>query len=356
MNYRKVEKVANNPQCVQSGVWYANDHYQAMKIVRDMPKYKASAAKLYEYFVNHKSYAIGYVSPKFFEPIEDTNPEMRSPMFGNKRPLQFLVKKDVIPSEALKAAASGLSLIDCGIFCQINRYGSLLDHLGEKKFNILFGSSSKGQRMNIGYSKDDNNPMRYFVEFTWHAQTYDLFKYAGKQIPPLITGTLGARNVTVGQIVSIRGAENHRTKHPWNHNCSYNMICVEDKPGKQAFVSLGVTASSEQQMNALLTKDYNLPTRWDDKAPELRIAEGVQLSMEYAEHTITALDPEKMEGFQCGSIQEFKVDLILDLINLPEDQVSMEFVRNHRSQKRNMLNIEEVYNSTRLFYWDSVNN
>ena len=45
---------------------------------------------------------------------------------------------------------------------------------------------------------------------------------------------------------------------------------------------------------------------------------------------------DSVEGYDPNSVQFFKTDLIQDLINLPLEQVTMGFVRNHPLNKQSM--------------------
>lgn len=349
---RNMDDLICNPSFIYTGIWYPNRHFEAMKKLLVMKDYAEEARKIYDYFLKNYAYTIGYVNPEYFDPIPETLPERKVTYMGGLRSLHFLVRQDVLPSVAIKAALIGPTLIDCGVACQIARYGALLDRLGERKFNIIFGSSSKGQRMNIGYLIDDDlQPMRYFVEFTFESILYGMVHNSNHGEKEVMVGKIGARNIKVGQLVQIRGVATHWLKHPWDENGSHNLICCQDTPGEQLFLGLGTKdeGAREVEIGEGFVKKYNKPTDWDNKLPEMQTEQNREISKPYAAHKVDALYSEKMEGFDCGSIQEFKVDLIQDLIDLPEDQVSMDFVKRHHSQKQEH-NLAKMNGRMRQFY------
>lgn len=306
-------------EAVRHGVWYPSVHYQAVRSLGN----EQSALK--KHFSDLSAHACGYVPRNFFTHIVDSG----NHAFKGRRIMHFMLGEGAIPSEAMKAAKEGLSVIDCGVACQIARYGALLDVLGERKFNILFGSSPRGQRMNIGYKVDDHlQPMQYFVDFT-RAAKEAVYRFQLNSNPEKITGEIGNRPIALGQMVEIRGVLTHRQKHPWKANSGYNLFCSDDTPGNQQFIGLGIKGS-EKELNAHLLNSYNEAFSWDVIPEELRSQESQYIADQFKNDQAECLDIYYNEGFNLGSMQDFKLPLIEELIKLPEDQVSMDFVRNFK--------------------------
>lgn len=163
---------------LQKGIWYAYDLLVACKKVNEMG--------IYNFIKKDNKQLIGHLPADYFDRIPGNS--------GIKlkfRTWEFIAKSTVIPSAALQAAFNGLSIIDCGMACQMARYLALRDIIGELKFNRLFGKEV-GQRINIGSNEDKLQPMRYFV--CYFAKSDDF----GPETP-------GNRSVVVGDLVGFRG-------------------------------------------------------------------------------------------------------------------------------------------------------
>ena len=121
---------------LQKNMWYGPDLLEACK--------KCNQIKMVEFLMKGNKLLSGYASNKYFSTIPDSG------NFTGARVMHLIAKKDVLPADTLKAAVAGLTICDCGMACQIARYGALLDVLGEEKFNRLFGKEH-GQPINICY-------------------------------------------------------------------------------------------------------------------------------------------------------------------------------------------------------------
>jgi hypothetical protein len=313
------EGFKTDKRALTEGVWYPFSHWKAVESID-----QAATKKLMEFLAATHSHVCGFANRKFFQNI----PDFTSSGFKGYRIMHFVLKDNVLPTDAIKSVRLGLSIIDCGMACQIARYGALLEVLGEKKFNILFGNSNRGQKMNIGYLVDDHlQPMKYFVRFS-EAAIESVVRQNYKKKPEKIQGEMGNRPVKVGELVEIRGVATHRQKHPWTENAGYNLICSDDTPGKQRFIGLG-TEGTEEEIVKQLVAGYNKNFQWSDIFPGLKNAINQAIANKYKDHQVTGLDEKKDEGFNSGSMQHFNLSLIQDLIDLPEEQVSMAYVRNH---------------------------
>lgn len=309
-----LQKYHEDHKYLQKNIWYAEDLVKACQASRE--------PKMVDYIKRENKQFIGFLPHKFFDRIPENGGKLKF------RAWHFIAKSSVLPSEALKAALQGLSIIDCGMACQMARYGALLDILGENKFNRLFGKQV-GQLMNIGlWGYDTLQPMRYFVAFT--EATY---KNA--------TGEVGNRPVKVGQLVGFAGVKTYSFKCPYGPWKALSTVCIKDTPGEQKFVGLGSgpDGMTESEICQTLLDKYNQ----DEEDPYLLAPDNDKMVMniklletvgdkDMAASIRKKLFPpaEKVEGYNSQTPEDFIAEIIQDLIKLPLEQVSMDFVRNHR--------------------------
>lgn len=285
---------------------------------------------MFDFIKKENKQLIGYVSPKFFDKI----PEKDKLKF---RTWHFIAKPNVLPSDALKAAIKGLSIIDCGMACQIARYGALLDILEENKFNLLFSKNVLGL-INIGHRDSDHlQPMRYFVDFT-------------KAVDKNIVGEIGNRPVKIGQVVGFEGVKNYTFKYPYGQWKASNAICINDTPGEQKFVSLGTgpEGKTEAEICQNLLDNYNkheedlfIMAPQGDKMVDHTNKMISLFGKEAMNSSMKNLFPlaTKVEGYNSQTPQDFIVEIINDLIKLPLEQISIDFVKNHPA---NSNRIEDI--------------
>lgn len=303
-NQKAVNGYRTDKHYLQKGIWYVTDLRKACIEMKQQAMLK--------FLESNDKWVVGYAPPKYFSRIPDSS------NFTGSRIMHFIAKKDVMPAEALKAAVAGLTIGECGMAYQISRYGALLDVLGEDKFNRLFGSEV-GQPINIGYMVDDAlQPMRLFVDFTQKAKMNK-------------AGTENNRPIEIGQGVLIRGAKDFNLKKPFDHRQSHNALCCDSTPGHQRFLSLGSNeeGESEEEYHQKLLEGYNCPQDPLFIVPDSMKATFKQLcpTMELLKnHTVTEID-----GYDPGSVQDFKIDLIKKIVKLPLEQVSMAFVNEYNS-------------------------
>lgn len=292
------QKYSENASCIEKGIWYPFFFLEACN---------HHNPRILKYVKDNKWQLKGYMPAQFFDRIPDNNVPLKC------RVWEFLAKPDVLPSDALKAAIQGLSIIDCGMACQLARYIALLEVLKEDKFNRLFGRQV-GQLMNIGHrTYDELQPMRYFVDFTKAADSIE-------------EGVMGNRPVKEGELCGFEGVPEYELKYPYMGWQTVNVICINAKPGEQRFVGLGIPPEGETEVelcNRLLDK-YNKEENYALFAPKELPIEFVQMWAK--------LHPQKateVGGYHPGTSEGFLVEVIRDLVKLPLEKVSMDFVKNH---------------------------
>jgi hypothetical protein len=251
----------------------------------------------------------GSAPTKFFDVIPQQG-------FPNRIPMHFIAKKNVTPSDAVEAAIQGPTIGECGMAVQLTRYAALLDVLTKPKFDKLF--STPGHQVNIGYIRDDERqPMRLFVDFT---------KRASEQK----SGSPNKRPLKVGQIVLFRGVENYRDKHPFGVGGSLNAICINAKSGEQRFTNLGLDPKgvTEAEIATWLLDEYNQ----DADHPFSLFPDAYHvylLAQNPRQASLKKRKAEKTLGYDRGSPQRFKLEVVQELINAPLDKVSMDMVVQH---------------------------
>lgn len=298
------------------GVFYPVDLIHLLEDLRNQGSWQANllleGARRQGFFID------GWVNPNYFDPIDVAH--------GQTRCFRFIAKDEVTATAALKAAKTGLRILDCGAVCQIALYDALLQQIGSDKFDKLF-SNKHGQKLNIGFRDDDLQPMRYFCRFT---------DAAIQQIP----GEVGHRNVRVGDVVSFNGVKDYRKKHPNEMGANYNVVCIDATPGSQKYVGHGLPAegATEEQIAALMVDEYNKEPDHFSRVP----LEGIPMLMALLKmrdllstgnlehHKVEAAQPlTRVSGFDIGSPMALRADVVAALVERPLHQVSMDFVRTH---------------------------
>jgi uncharacterized protein (UPF0305 family) len=296
-NKEAMDNYKKDKTLIQKNIWYAEDHLKACESL---------SPKMTAYIRKNKFQVTGRLNPNYFDITKDEK----------QNHMHYIAKKTVLASDALMEAIKGLTIIDCGIACRIAQYGALLDVLEIDKFNRLFGSAV-GQSMNLNSTDgSDLQPMMYFVEVTFSA-----FK--------LGVGKIGNRPIKKGQTGAIEGADNYTDKFPFGIGGNMNVTCYDDTPGKQTFLGLGLNpeGESESEICEWLLKDYN-----QIKNPFFRSA--VKDHWEPSE--VKAIEKEvskkfppakQVKGFNSESVEDFKAEIIYDLIEMPLEEVTMDFVK-----------------------------
>lgn len=309
------------------GIWYPLDYIKALG---------AGNPTRYNYLREKGHLVNGWMPNQFFVPIY-------SPIGPNtfrRRAWSFLAKKDVLPTDAIEAAKQGLSILDCGATCQIARYDALLQVLGAEKFNRLFGSAH-GQRINVDYEIDDEmQPMRYFVDFT----------LAVKNQAP---STLDQRLIQVGQLVLFGGVPKYYQKHLSGMGANYNVICSDATFGRQRYVGHGLPSEgvSEEELALLMVREYNAKPDHYSRVPKEAIGQMEEIVEQgrvdtLANDRISEKTPlSRVRGFDPNSSQDFCIELIKDLIELPVNRVSIDYVKTHPKAIR-----ERIYSTSEIMW------
>ncbi len=304
---------------LDGGFWYPNEYFAALKACKQQ--------KRLEYFIKNGSFYHGYPNtPKTgFESIPDYNTPKVSPT--GKLAASFIHTSRTIPAaKALQALQQNLIFGDCTQFCQVGQYQALLEVLGEERFNKLFFSDPEN-RMIIANYMLNGNPLFVFLSVL------------------NVGGEKGFRHVDIGQRIGFSNHQYYVLKHMNGEAGRYNAICVDPTPGAQKFVSLGTPAEglTEDQMLHFMTEEYNSePVDFSFFTAEIakKIIDGlhVQIVMKANMLKHDKITPAENAANQAGFTSQ-TVDFYLDIVelalNTPLEQLSIDFLREHRERLEN---------------------
>lgn len=201
---------------LSKGFWYPTQYCQALE--------KFKQKERVEWMIKKGAPFHGFM-PKTFTPIEDAS-------LPTKRKLdQYRITKGVLPSVALKSIQNSICLIGCGTARDIAVYRTLLDLLGEEKFDLLFASDSSTP---LQLGTNDNPCKRLF-----------------KRVELLSSDTLRP-----GDFCHFSNIQHYIPKHPFGPTRGYNVICK----GNFQFLGLGLKPEclATDVENALLD-GFNAP-------------------------------------------------------------------------------------------------
>lgn len=281
----------------KTGIWYCVDLFGSLT--------EAGQKELLKDFQSDNQYLAGIAPFSHFDRMVDEN--------GYAAQNHFIAKKNVKASEAMDAVLSGLTVIDCGAACQLARYATIREVLGDEKFNQIFNENAP---INIGYDIDDvRQPILPFID------------YCDKSNDEKNVGKRFDRPVKLGELVFLKGVPEGSFKKPlgvWN---AFNVICSDPTPGNQKFVGMGLDPAGESELDIYrkMIKNHNLeedPFKWIDPLTRPAYEEAYPYARMLKDHT-----SKSVEAFQAGSQQFFNIRLIHKLKQTPLENVSMDFVR-----------------------------
>lgn len=217
----RISAFDSNPSTLEKGYFYANNYFLALK--------KLGLESKVESLRKDDAFYHNFTSSKYFEP----NYRFVS---GYKVAQGFKIKQGVTPSEALKELGNSLCLIDCGEACQIAYYQTLLEAIGEEKFDILFKASSKTPLTICFFLPNPLSPLlRYMPSFG----KYDLKK---------------------GDIAYFTNIPDYDKKHLLGeHGGLFTVVSSEHDEEPVKFASLGLKAegSTLEELTEVFRTEYN---------------------------------------------------------------------------------------------------
>lgn len=280
---------------IEAGAFYAEEYYELLE-KGNQEKHKAFLKEI-------GSFYHGYISPKHFCSLKDKD----SPT-GTQG---FKIKKDVLPSEALKAAQIGLWITNCAHVIDLAYYEALRQALGDEKFNYIFAYETK-----TPLSIHGTNPLI-------------IFRASPQKSKPL-----------KGQIVYIESAyENQYNLYDLKHHYTgeskgFNLLCSD--PEKQKYIGFGLNPSgvTKEEVSEKLRKEYNKkpldPLSIMTSEVVKKITESLVVSKatieSYKHHTLSVKEFKERDGGKIKEISDFNIELIDQLAkdSLDEARTRME--------------------------------
>ncbi len=205
------------------GIFYMEEYFKALG--------ERNQTARIDWFKNKNSFFNGYLSHKHFDPIPENN------SVSGKKVCCFVIKNNVLPSDALREAKEGLSLLGCGEVCQIAQYCAIKAVLGDDKFNALFAANTKTPLI-IG--NDDRNPI-------------------GKLRNYMVIKNASASDIKKGDVVYVQNAGTYLFKFIKGEVAGFNMICVEESFDFPKCTSLGLNPDGNTfpELDEILISEYN---------------------------------------------------------------------------------------------------
>lgn len=166
--------------------------------------------------------------------------------FDKIAPYTFQIKQGKKPSEALLSFLKGPTIADCGNATTACYYKSILDFIGEEKFNDFFTSPPFLFSISLHGVTDPTSPISKLVKYTEAARQN-------------IEGIPGKRPLKVGEECHFAGVKWYANKHPAGSGGGWNVIYMGDnEKGQQLFMGHGFSKPlTEREIDQKLIRDYN---------------------------------------------------------------------------------------------------
>ena len=221
---------------IESGIWSADIFFKACQYYRKETTLKVS------YLIDNNNFIEGCASKSYFEHVRD-------PKTNLQVPYTFRVKKDVLPSKALKSFFENFSICDSALLYSIALHKAFLDLLGKFRFNYLFQGE---HRMVIGDTENlfAINPNDYSL-----INRLVLFQSRRENLD----------GVKPGSLCYFRGVTDFSKKHRFGFGKEMYTICVDSTPGKELFIGFGLDLRGEsgEAIRKKMLNAYNTPPSWD---------------------------------------------------------------------------------------------
>lgn len=207
---------------LSGGIWYPHDYFNALK--------KFQLSERISWMLEGASFN-GYACRDSFELLNDSKV-----VFLNG----FVIKKGVLPSEALQNLDRDICLSGCGVLCDIAANKALKQLLYSSKFDILF--------------KDD---FRLAADET--STVAKIFK-------SVLVRT--ENEIKKGDIVYFSNTSTYLMKHPVGFFGGGNAICCQANPHRYLRLGLPPEGVSRQEMEKNLWRELNADRVDDSFLPD----------------------------------------------------------------------------------------
>ncbi|CAF23955.1 hypothetical protein [Candidatus Protochlamydia amoebophila] len=293
---KRLQGYENNVECLNGGIWMPNAYFKALDEKKKITRLKYMVSK--NYFDHFYS--------KDFEAIPSADAIHKTGFVK----YQIRIKKGVSPSEALKSAQRGPTLVDCATVCQIGQYQALLEVLGEEKFNYLFGHETGSPLVLCSYAID--NPLMPFLR-----------QYTIKNSEKW---PINEVNLEKGWRVVFNNVSKYNIKHGMRGDAvSFNVICFDTTVDKEKFIGFGLGGKevTEEQIEQALINEYNAQPITEKLSAD---HEGNNCNSE----DIITLESAKKDphfGFDSNLRLDLNIDLIQELSTISKEDFTIEKIK-----------------------------
>ena len=220
---RRLEGYKTDVKLLNSGFWYPTDYYKAL--LEKNEKGRLDWGKKGPFFYGHP--------PKNFDTMRDISKP------GGKKISGYILKKETLPSEALKSVRESLCFFDCQEAIQLAQYEALLEILGEKRFNEQFSLNKSALVLS---NNPEETPLFLF-------QTCQKFKSLD---PTFLT------SMKKGDQVFFTNLPSYRVKHVNGEGAGFHALCSQ-KGDEKKFIAFGVPKEgvTEEGMLKVLVEEFN---------------------------------------------------------------------------------------------------
>lgn len=248
-----------NVSLLKEGIFYPNEYFQLLKKIEEITK---KPQPRLQHFIDKGNFYHGIVSKKHFE--MHSNPQHP---YGYT-PVLYILKKDVAASDALEAIFKGLTFLTCSESCEVSFYSALLQILGKEKFNALFGS-------------DTESPLSVGV-LNALSPGYLLYEDHGP-----------SEKMQIGDQIFIAGPKSYLKKHIQGEGGNWNLLCIDNTPGKERFIGFGLNPEgvTMEEILQMLLDEYN-----SDSIDDQIVTKDVQKKYESKKTKAELLEYERLKN------------------------------------------------------------
>jgi len=275
--------LAKAKQALNGGVWYSVEYLQLLK--------KANGQVTHS---EQRLLDLGYAPGTYFKRL-------------GKDSIFWIVKPNVSASDAIDAAIKGPTIVDCGIACNLAYHKALRDLLGKARYDKIFNG-----RLVLVYPRPDSlDAFIQFVKKTVRADT-------GK---PSI-------QIRKGNLAMVHNNEQYPLKHPYGLFPGFNVMCI----GGKRYVGLGTPKDglTMDEIRKLLVAEFNkdFNPRMDETVTPEQL-KGKLDPCGLTEETLKRnlkIQEKDVRGADLTCIQEFNLDRIEKLLQVPADKLTPEII------------------------------
>ncbi len=217
--------IMERPFGSKKGVMYESEYHKIFH----------SEMSLSEYFLNRtNTYKYG-LNPMF--------------IFGDQSN-HFLVKENVLPSDAILYFLDGPTRADCGTTTEVVFLKAMLDLFGKNKFNAIFSNPNENLKIRSWVCHDPESSLHHFIKF----------------VDPRLYSETCPQKLKLGDHVIVTGAPNYLSKRPFGINQNLHGIVVGYRDNDPLIGALGLKSSKTiNEISEELLDDYNSPQSDEEK-------------------------------------------------------------------------------------------